>query len=249
VAHDAFLLLGRYSTADLHPAILSETVVILPIAAVEQPATSSCTGRCPINADIIGRMVPLRTQTLTFLILPAIASASRTSTLHIPGTLTISRKTSPRSGSNSQKCEARQASEKIILFIRMAGRSRLMEMTCRDIPRRTRHAAVACSCSGFAIDESVFIGGNLSRHSRRRIRNQHDAGHRTGTFVVMDKAEDFVALTVEDRDSESLDGGRRGRFRLAGAGPPSRRRQRQRRQCDAAKAHWFLTGQQPVCCG
>ena len=120
-----------HSTADFASRDLSETVVILPIAAVEQHGPHlPVQVDAAINAAILDRMVPLLDANADVLILPAISIGKSDEHLAYPGTLTISAQTLRLVWLDIAKSVERAGVRKMILFNSHGGQISLMEMTC-----------------------------------------------------------------------------------------------------------------------
>ncbi|MGO6902002.1 creatininase family protein [Rhizobium ruizarguesonis] len=152
-----------YSTADFASRDLSETVVILPIAAVEQHGPHlPVQVDAAINAAIIDRMVPLFDANADVLILPAFGVGKSDEHLAYPGTLTISAQTLRLVWLDMARSVKRAGVRKMILFNSHGGQISLMEMTCRDIRVELDMLAVACSWFRIAPKNPAFLPGRLS---------------------------------------------------------------------------------------
>jgi creatinine amidohydrolase len=193
-----------YSTAEFASRDLSETVVILPIAAVEQHGPHlPVQVDAAINAAIIERMVPLLEANADVLILPAFGVGKSDEHLAFPGTLTISAQTLRLVWLDIARSVKRAGVRKMILFNSHGGQISLMEMTCRDIRVELDMLAVACSWFRIAPVDDLFSateithgihGGDIETSMMLAIAPE---------LVAMEKAEDFVPLTVEIENSGS----------------------------------------------
>ncbi|QXZ98188.1 creatininase family protein [Rhizobium sp. B230/85] len=193
-----------HSTADFAARDLSETVVILPIAAVEQHGPHlPVQVDAAINAAILDRMVRLLDTNADVLILPSIGIGKSDEHLAYPGTLTVSAQTLRLVWLDVARSVKRAGARKIILFNSHGGQISLMEMTCRDIRVELDMLAVACSWFRIAEVHDLFSaaeithgihGGDIETSMMLAIAPE---------LVAMDKAEDFVPLTVEIEKSGS----------------------------------------------
>ncbi|KQS71719.1 creatininase [Rhizobium sp. Leaf371] len=193
-----------HSTADFASRNLSETVVILPISAIEQHGPHlPVQVDAAINAAILDRMVRLLDPTADVLILPAFSVGKSDEHLAYPGTLTLSAQTLRLVWLDIARSAKRAGVRKIVLFNSHGGQISLMEMTCRDIRVELDMLAVACSWFRIAPVDDLFSqteivhgihGGDIETSMMLAI-----APH----LVVMDKAEDFVPLTLEIEQSGS----------------------------------------------
>lgn len=194
-----------YSTADFASRDLSETVVILPIAAIEQHGPHlPVKVDAAINAGILDRMTLLLDAGADVLILPALGIGKSDEHLAYPGTLTISGQTLRLVWLDIARSVKRAGVRKLILFNSHGGQISLMDMTCRDIRVEFDMLAVACSWFRIAPVDDLFSsteilhgihGGDIETSMMLAIAPE---------LVVMDKAEDFVPLTVGIEQSGSL---------------------------------------------
>ena len=186
------------STADFASRDLSETVVILPIAAVEQHGPHlPVQVDAAINAAILERTVPLLDANAEVLLLPAISIGKSDEHLAYPGTLTISAQTLRLVWLDIAKSVERAGVRKMILFNSHGGQISLMEMTCRDIRVELDMLAVACSWFRITPVDDLFSSAEI-------VHGIHGGDIETSMMlaiapdlVAMDKAEDFVPLTVD----------------------------------------------------
>ncbi len=194
-----------HSTASFSTRDLSETVVIMPIAAVEQHGPHlPVKVDAAINAAILDRMVCMLEPDANVLVLPALSVGKSDEHLAFAGTLAISAQTLRLVWLDIARSVRRAGARKIILFNSHGGQISLMDMVCRDIRVELDMLAVACSWFRIAPVDDLFSsmemvhgihGGDIETSMMLAIDPEH---------VAMNKAEDFVPLTVAIEQSGSL---------------------------------------------
>jgi creatinine amidohydrolase len=193
-----------FSTADFATRDFCRTVVILPIGATEQhgphlPVSVDAT----INEAIIRRAVERLEPTADVLILPALRIGKSDEHLAFPGTLAISGETLRCVWLDIARSVARAGVKRLILFNSHGGQMALMDIACRDIRIELGMLAVGCSWFRVTPVEDLFSsheiehgihGGDIETSVMLAARPER---------VSIDKAEDFVPLTVAIAQSGS----------------------------------------------
>jgi creatinine amidohydrolase len=192
------------STAEFARRDFSRTVVILPIGATEQhgphlPVSVDAT----INEAIIRRTVERLDPGADVLILPALRVGKSDEHLAFPGTLAIAGETLRHMWLDIARSVARAGVRRLILFNSHGGQMALMDIACRDIRIELGMLAVGCSWFRMTPVEDLFSGQEIEH-------GIHGGDIETSVMlaarperVAMDKAEDFVPLTVAIAQSGS----------------------------------------------
>jgi creatinine amidohydrolase len=193
-----------HSTAALAERNLVKTVAVLPIAAVEQHGPHLPVGvDAIINRAIIERCVGSLQPHHDVLVLPAMTIGKSDEHLAFPGTLGIDGATLRQVWLDIAASLHRAGVQRLVFFNSHGGQMALMDIVCRDIRIRFGMLAVACSWFRLTTVDDVFSkheiahgihGGDIETSMMLAI-----APH----LVDMDKAEDFVPLTVAIEESGS----------------------------------------------
>jgi len=193
------------TTAEFAARDLSQTVVILPVAATEQHGP-----HLPVSTDaaiaeaILTRAVELLPEEADVLILPAQRVGKSDEHLAFPGTLAISVETLRQVWLDLARSVARAGARRIVLFNSHGGQIALVDMVCRDI--RIELGMLAVGCSWFRITDVADL---FSAHEIEH--GIHGGDIETSLMLAIDPdhvdfalAEDFVPLTVAIQQSGSL---------------------------------------------
>ncbi|MCF1460608.1 creatininase family protein [Agrobacterium vitis] len=194
-----------HSTQAFTERDLSKTVVVLPIAAVEQHGPHLPVDvDAAINAEIIRRTVERLQPDTDVLFLPPMAVGKSDEHTAFPGTLAISGETLRHVWLDLARSVKRAGAAKLILFNSHGGQMALMDIICRDIRIELGMLAVSCSWFRIAPVEDLFSraeidhgihGGDIETSMMLAIAPER---------VAMDKAEDFIPLTVAIEKSGSM---------------------------------------------
>lgn len=193
-----------HSTADFAARDLAETVVILPIAAIEQHGPHlPVQVDAAINAAILSRLTARLDANADVLILPALCVGKSDEHLAFPGTLAISGETLRRVWLDMARSVHRAGARRIILFNSHGGQMALMDIACRDIRIELGMLAVGCSWFRITPVDDLFSTSEI-------IHGIHGGDIETSMMlsiaprlVTMERAEDFVPLTVGIEQSGS----------------------------------------------
>ena len=193
-----------HSTAALAAKDLTRTVAVLPVAAVEQHGPHLPVGvDAFINRAIVERCVRRLQPQHDVLVLPTMAVGKSDEHLAFPGTLAIDGATLSQVWLNIADSLHRAGIRRLVFFNSHGGQMALMDIVCRDIRIRFGMLAVACSWFRLTSVDDLFSrheishgihGGDIETSMMLAI-----APH----LVEMDKAEDFVPLTVAIEESGS----------------------------------------------
>lgn len=193
-----------YSTAAISERDLSKSVIILPIAAVEQHGPHLPLGvDSIINRAIVERVVAQLQRDADVLILPPMNIGKSDEHLAFPGTLAIGLETLRQVWLDMARSVARAGARRIVFFNSHGGQMALMDIVCRDIRIELGMLAVACSwfrvtpiddLFGAAEIQHGIHGGDIETSMMLAIAPD---------LVDMSKAEDFSPLTMEIEQSGS----------------------------------------------
>ncbi len=193
-----------HSTAAFAARDLSRTVAVLPIAAIEQHGPHLPLGvDAFINREIVERCVAQLTADHDVLVLPAMMVGKSDEHLAYPGTLAIEGDTLRQAWLNIAESLSRAGVRRLVFFNSHGGQMALMDIACRDI--RIRFGMLAVSCSWFRLTDVGHVfdtheishgihGGDIETSMMLAIAPD---------LVDMEKAEDFVPLTVAIEESGS----------------------------------------------
>ena len=183
---------------------LSQTVVILPVAATEQHGP-----HLPVSTDaalgqaILDRAVELLGPGADVLILPMQRVGKSDEHLAFPGTLTVGLDTLRALWRDLARSVARAGARRLIVFNSHGGQIALVDIVCRDI--RIELGMLAVACSWFRIAE---IGDLFSAHEIEH--GIHGGDIETSMMLAVDpehvdmrRAENFVPLTVAIAQAQS----------------------------------------------
>ncbi len=192
------------TTAEFSARDFAQTVVVLPVAAVEQhgPHLPVSTDAA-LNQAILERALELMPADSDLLILPAVKVGKSDEHLAFPGTLAISAETLRQLWLDMARSAARAGARRILIFNSHGGQVGLVDIVCRDI--RIELGLLAVGCSWFRITDA---SGLFSAHEI--AHGIHGGDIETSMMlaaapecVAMDQAQDFVPLTVAIQQSGS----------------------------------------------
>ena len=193
------------STADFAGSDLSSTIAVLPVGAIEQHGPHlPVRVDAAINAGILSDALAKLATDADVLVLPPLPYGKSDEHIAFPGTIAISGETLARLWFEIAESVRRAGIRKLVFFNAHGGQIALIDIVCRDIRVKLGMLAVACSWFRItAVDDIIPVaesahgihGGDLETSVMLHLH---------GGLVAMDKAEDFVPLTVEIEAAGSL---------------------------------------------
>jgi creatinine amidohydrolase len=196
---------ARFSTAVFASRDLSNTVVVLPVGAIEQhgphlPVSVDAAINAGVLADALGKL----DSGADVLVLPPLPYGKSDEHIAFPGTIAIPAPTLAAIWFEIATSVARAGARKIVFFNSHGGQIALVDIVCRDI--RVKLGMLAVACSWFRITP---VGDIIPAQETTHGIHGGDLEtsvmlHLHGDLVAFDKAEDFVPLTVEIEASGSL---------------------------------------------
>ena len=172
------------------------------------------------------RAVELMPEDLPVLVLPMMPVGKSNEHLAFPGTLSLRYETLARLWFELGESVHRAGWRKLIFFNSHGGQPQVIDIVCREL--RVRHGMFAVDCHVVAHDRrrtTCSAPHELpARHPWRRGRDQRDAAPASRPRRHGRRPPNFVPLSVAHRGGRRHPHARRrGRLRLAGAGPRSPR--------------------------
>lgn len=186
-----------HTTADFARRDLSNTVVILPVGAVEQHGPHlPVRVDAAINAGILDAALARIPEGADVLVLPPLPYGKSDEHLAFPGTLAISAETLSAMWFEIASHVARAGARKLIFFNSHGGQTALIDICCRRIRVDLGLLAVACSWFRITPVHDLVAAGEVEHgiHAGDIETSVMLALH--GDLVDMSKAENFVPLTV-----------------------------------------------------
>lgn len=182
------------------------TVAILPVGAIEQHGPHlPVRVDAAINAGIIARAVELMSRDTPALVLPMLPYGKSDEHLAFPGTLTLSYETLGRVWYEIAESVHRAGIRKILFLNSHGGQPQLLEIVCRDL--RVKLGMFAASVMWpRLIDMDALFAPAENRHGIHGGQSETSVMlHLLPELVAMDRAENFVPLSVQiERESELL---------------------------------------------
>lgn len=193
------------STAEFAGRDLTNTVVVLPVGAVEQhgphlPVSVDAAINAGVLADALGKLDP----DSDVLVLPPLPYGKSDEHIAFPGTLAISGETLGRMWFEIAASVQRAGVRKIVFFNAHGGQIALIDIVCRDIRVKLGMLAVACSWFRITAVDDIIPAAETAHGIHGGDLETSVMLHLHGDLVAMDKAEDFVPLTMEIEASGSL---------------------------------------------
>ena len=193
-----------HSTADFASRDLSNTVILLPVGAVEQhgPHLPVCVDAA-INAGVLERALAMLPDAADVLALPALPYGKSDEHLAFPGTLAISGETLSALWFEIAANVARAGARKLVFFNSHGGQTALIDICCRRIRVELGLLAVACSWFRITPVDDLIAEGEAEHgiHAGDIETSVMLALH--GDLVDMSRAENFTPLTVAIQKSGS----------------------------------------------
>lgn len=186
-----------HSTAAFAARDLTNTIAVLPVAAVEQHGPHLPVGvDAFINRAIVERFIARLQPEDDVLVLPAMTVGKSDEHLAFPGTLTVDGATLRQVWLEIAASISRVGIRRLVIFNSHGGQTALMDIVCRDI--RIRHRMLAVSCSWFRL---TSVDGLFS--AEEILQGIHGGDIETSMMLAiaphlvdMERAENFVPLTV-----------------------------------------------------
>jgi creatinine amidohydrolase len=194
------------TTQDFAAIDADRVVAILPVGAVEQHGPHLPVGvDAAINAGIIARTVELMPADCAALLLPMMAIGKSDEHLAFPGTLTLSHETLARVWFELGESVHRVGISKILFLNSHGGQPQLLEIVCRDLRVKLGMFAVSTMWPRL-IDMDDLFSPDENRHGIHGGQSETSVMlHLHPDLVQMDRAEDFVPLSVQiERESKIL---------------------------------------------
>lgn len=193
------------TTADFAGRDLSGTVVVLPVGAVEQHGPHlPVSVDAAINAGVLADALEKLGAGSDVLVLPPLPYGKSDEHIAFPGTIAVSGETLGRLWFEIAASVQRAGARKIVLFNSHGGQIALIDIVCRDIRVKLGMLAVACSWFRITAVDDIIPAAETAHGIHGGDLETSVMLHLHGDLVVMDKAEDFVPLTVEIEASGSL---------------------------------------------
>jgi len=197
------------TTQDFADIDAERVVAILPVGAIEQHGPHlPVRVDAAINAGIIARAVELMPPDCPALVLPMMPVGKSDEHLAFPGTLTLSHETLARVWFELGESVHRAGIRKMLFFNSHGGQPQLLEIVCRDLRVKFGMFAVSAMWPRL-IDMDALFDGNENKHGIHAGQSETSVMlHLHPELVAMDRAENFVPLSVEiERESEILGSG------------------------------------------
>lgn len=193
------------STADFAGRDLSNTVAVLPVGAVEQHGPHlPVSVDAAINAGVLADALAKLDANADVLVLPPLPYGKSDEHLAFPGTIAISGETLSRIWFEIAASVHRAGVRKLVFFNAHGGQVALIDIVCRDIRVKLGMLAVACSWFRITAVDDIIAAAESAHGIHGGDLETSAMLHLHGDLVAMDKAEDFVPLTVEIEASGSL---------------------------------------------
>ena len=181
-------------------------VAILPVGAVEQHGPHlPVRVDAAINAGIVARAIELMPSDCMALVLPMMPFGKSDEHLAFPGTLTLSYETLGRVWYELGESVHRAGIRKILFLNSHGGQPQLLEIVCRDLRVKLGMFAVTAMWPRL-IDMDQLFDPAENRHGIHGGQSETSVMlHLHPDLVEMDRAENFVPLTVEiEREAAML---------------------------------------------
>jgi creatinine amidohydrolase len=196
---------SNHTTAAFAGRDLSETVVVLPVGAIEQhgphlPVSVDAAINAGVLADALGKLDP----GADVLVLPPLPYGKSDEHTAFPGTIAIPASTLAAIWFEIAASVARAGARKIVFFNSHGGQIALVDIVCRDIRVKLGMLAVACSWFRITPVDDIIPAHETAHGIHGGDLETSVMLHLHGDLVAFDKAENFVPLTVEIEASGSL---------------------------------------------
>jgi creatinine amidohydrolase len=181
-------------------------VAVLPVAAVEQHGPHlPVRVDAAINAGIIARAVQMMPNDFPALLLPMLPVGKSDEHLAFPGTLTLSYETLGRVWFELGESVHRAGLRKILFVNSHGGQPQLLDIVCRDLRVKLDMFAVSVMWPAL-IDMDALYGADENRHGIHGGQIETSVMlHLHPELVAMEKAENFIPLSVQiERESKLL---------------------------------------------
>ncbi len=186
-----------HSTEAFAARDLGNTVVILPVGAIEQHGPHlPVKVDAAIGAGILSAALEQLPADADVLVLPGVPYGKSDEHIAFPGTIALTGETLQRVWMEIAESVHRAGARKLLFFNAHGGQMALMDITCRAIRIKLGMLAVAASWFRITPVEDLFSAAEMTH-------GIHGGDLETSVMlalypdvVAMDKAEDFVPLTV-----------------------------------------------------
>jgi creatinine amidohydrolase len=186
------------TTTDFAALDPERTVAIIPVGAVEQHGPHlPVRVDAAINAGIIARAVDMMPADCPALVLPMTAVGKSDEHLAFPGTLTLSYETLARVWFELGTSVRRAGLRKILFFNSHGGQPQLLDIVCREL--RVKHGmfAVTAMWPGLIAMNELYTTDEIKHGIHGGQAETSVMLHLHPDLVMMDRAENFVPLTVQ----------------------------------------------------
>jgi creatinine amidohydrolase len=193
------------STRDFAELDAERVVAVLPVAAVEQHGPHlPVRVDAAINAGIMARAVELMPADCPALVLPMMPVGKSDEHIAFPGTLTLSHETLARVWYELGESVHRAGIRKILFLNSHGGQLQLLKVVTRDLRVKLGMLAVSAMWPGL-IDKNEFYDARENKHGIHGGQSETSVMlHLHPDLVEMDKAENFVPLTVRIEQESRL---------------------------------------------
>lgn len=193
------------STADFAGRDLSRTVAILPVGAVEQHGPHlPVSVDAAINAGILTDALTKLDADADVLFLPPLPYGKSDEHIAFPGTIAVTGETLARIWFEIAESVHRAGIRKLVFFNAHGGQIALIDIVCREIRVKLGMLAVACSWFRITAVDDIISSAESTHGIHGGDLETSVMLHLHGNLVAMEKADDFVPLTVEVEASGSL---------------------------------------------
>ena len=195
----------RLTAPELRALAERDAVVVVPVASLEQhgphlPVAVDAAINAGVLADALGKLDP----DSDVLVLPPLPYGKSDEHIAFPGTLAISGETLGRMWFEIAASVQRAGVRKIVFFNAHGGQIALIDIVSRDIRVKLGMLAVACSWFRITAVDDIIPAAETAHGIHGGDLETSVMLHLHGDLVAMDKAEDFVPLTMEIEASGSL---------------------------------------------
>lgn len=193
------------STRDFAELDAASVVAVLPVGAVEQHGPHlPVRVDAAINAGIIARAVELMPADCPALVLPMMPIGKSDEHLAFPGTLTLSYETLARVWFELGESVHRAGIRKILFLNSHGGQPQLLDIVCRELRVKLGMFAVSAMWPSL-IDMDALYSAEENRHGIHGGQSETSVMlHLHPDLVEMDRAENFVPLSVQIADESEL---------------------------------------------
>jgi creatinine amidohydrolase len=186
------------TTEEFRTLDAARVIAILPVAAIEQHGPHlPVEVDARINEGVLARTLELLPGELPVTVLPAMPVGKSNEHTAFPGTLSLSAETLIRLWTEIGDSVARAGVRKMVIFNSHGGQPQVADIVARDL--RVRHAmfVVTAHCYALGKPPGLFPDEELTHGIHGGTVETSIMLHLRRDLVKMDKAQDFVPLSVE----------------------------------------------------